>query len=309
MSRSVIERIRDDLVAGVAHYERRRRRTQRRPWRVVATLVLVVGTAVVWNARGEDSRVIVGPASSGPLAGSRRCRAARAGLRNQGPLPGGARSGREASCSRSVRSTMPGLSYPWRSTRAPRRGGNCRVRPSRSVRALPAVWTGEELIICCGGAPEARPPRRYNPKTDRVALASRCSGRRLRERRLDRRASHRGLGGRRRVARTLSWQWTMLPAPSTWTSSCGPAWTGSEMVVWPSPPTRTVSAGESFDPLTNRWTAPARAASRFVARDPRHCLARRLARGPRRSTGPRAHLRAIRRLPIRPVYRHMDRPS
>lgn len=253
MSRSVLEQIRNDLVAGVTHYERRKRRSAS-ALGAIAALVLVVGTAAVWNAGGEgDSRVIVGPVSSGPLDGLEEVPAPPvSSLPTQGLLgvvPVWTGSELLAVGAIDDAGTVVSVAFnpttqAWRQLPTP---------PITVGQGAPAVWTGEELIICCGGTPEGSATAAYNPRTN--------VWRSLPDAPVGGYANAVWTGERVIVVSVAgvaslepsSGQWTMLPAPSNLDVFMRAVWTGSEMVVWPSPSARTVSAGESFDPLTNRW--------------------------------------------------------
>lgn len=249
MSQPVIDQIRTELVLGVGRYERRRRRTAR-VLAAVAVLVAVTSSAVVWNARdGSESVLLVGPAGPGSLAGLQEIPAPP----SPGRLPGSAVwTGSELLWAGATddNGTLVTLALDvdtrtWRQLAPP---------PAGVGEGSATAWTGTELIICCGGAPEGSVTAAYTPASDtwRMLPAAPVSGY----------ASAAWTGDRFIVvtgngAASLdpaSGGWTTLPSPSQQSSFNKVAGRGHQIVVWPSPPSRTVASGEILDPQRQDWS-------------------------------------------------------
>lgn len=263
MSRSVIEQIRDELVTGAERYELRRRRIRAAAVSVVLAVVVGAG-ALVWNAdTAGRSKVLVQPGTTsttgkGPLP-----------TLTPGPLPGLAQlpppPGTEALPTAPVWTgheflfvgitvddgPIMALSYnvdtrEWREIAHP---------PSTIGRLATAVWTGQELIVCCGGAPEGSGAAAYDPATDTWRLlpdppvhnytTAAWTGTDVIVVASDGIASFD-------PARNA---WTSLPTPSELATFNKSLWTGHDLVVWPSPGARAVHTGEVYNPETREWSA------------------------------------------------------
>lgn len=248
MSPSVIEQIRTELVQGVERYERRRRRTVR--LLASAAALVAVTSSVVWNAGdGNETVLQVGPTGSGPLAGLQEISAPPP----PGRLPGSAVwTGSELLWAGATddNGTLVTLSLDvkartWRQLAPP---------PAGVGEGSATAWTGTELIICCGGAPEGSVTAAYNPASGRWRMlpAAPVSG-----------YASGAWSGDRFVVVTgngaasldpTSGEWTTLPSPSQQSSFNKLAARGHQIVVWPSPPSRTVAAGEILDPQRQDWS-------------------------------------------------------
>ena len=262
MSSSVIEQIRDELVAGAERFDRRRRRV--RSATVVTALVgIVAATAVVWSAGNEGgSKVLVRPDATSTTA--RR----PAPPLTTGPLPGlvelppppGANAlpsspvwtGREFLFVGTTRDEGPlvALSFDvdthaWREIARP---------PSTIGRLATTVWTGRELIVCCGAAPEGSAAAAYDPTANRWRV--------LPDPPVHGYTTALWTGADVIVVApdgVASFDperdtWTALPTPPALASFNKSAWTGHDLVVWPAPSAREVYAGERYDPDTRTWS-------------------------------------------------------
>lgn len=263
MSSSVIEQIRDELVAGAERYELRRRRV--RAATVSGALVaLLAAGAVVWSAGdGGGSKVLVQPqpTTSGPS------QPVVPGLERVPSPPGGAQlpvppvwTGREllsvgAYAGGDKEGTLAAFSFDlgervWRKLAPP---------PVAIGSGGTTAWTGKELVICCGAVPtNSAAAAAYDPALD--------SWRVLPDAPVHGYVTSVWTGSRVVVAAPdgvaafdpASDRWSLLPAPPELAWFNKVVWTGANLVLWPSPASRTVHAGNSFDFDTGRWsTLPA----------------------------------------------------
>jgi hypothetical protein len=263
MSRSVIDQIRDELVTGVDRYEVRRRRVRAASVAAVVAVVIAAGT-VAWNADNTGSKVQVQsdpdtttttqPApqlEAGPLPGLQRLPSP----------PGNAMLTAPVSIGGAILFVVQLIDYgPFDAfaynveTRAWRRIADA---PSNIGNVATKIWTGRELFVCCGALPSggegAGAAAAYDPTTDawRVLPDAPVHGY----------ATSVWTGTDVIVVApdgVASFDpdretWTMLPALPALETFNESVWTGDYLVVWPAPGSRTVHAGQAYNPRTRTW--------------------------------------------------------
>jgi hypothetical protein len=266
MNRSVIEQIRDELVAGTDRYELRRRRV--RAATISAVLVVALATtAVVWKTENNGGpRVLVHPDATsttvkrpvvsltpGPLPGLEQIPSPPGNtVLPSSPIWTGHEFlfvGITVDDGPLIALSFDADTHNWREIARP---------PSTIGRSASTVWTGRELIICCGDAPAGSGAAAYDPTTDKWQL--------LPDPPVHSYTSAVWTGTDVIVVASdgvASFdperdKWAMLPMPPELATFNKAAWTGHDLIVWPAPGSRTVHHGEMFDPDTGKWsTLPA----------------------------------------------------
>lgn len=130
--------------------------------------------------------------------------------------------------------------------------------PIASVVGPAAVWTGTEMIVCCGAAASAAAA--YDPQRD--------TWRQLPDAPLASISEDQAAGvwtGKEMAVVTRtgvaayspdsnSWRAFDLPPELTMGRDNEIAWNGSDLIVWPSPQGRVTSLGAALDLVTGTWT-------------------------------------------------------
>ena len=247
MSQSVIDQIRAELVSGIRIYERRHRRRRGLAMAsVVVVTVLVSGLALRWRA-DDDARTHLGvviPAVS-PLPGLNEIPPPPPGLY---PTQFAWTGGQLIVTFVSEQRATTALAYnvdtaSWLSVPDP---------PIQLGEDTAVAWTESELIACCafGGTDAAA----YDPATS--------TWRSLPD------APISGPGSAVWTGKELivvaeggaasfdpsSSSWRSLPPSPTPSPRTKTVWTGTSVIAWPAPSTRTTFTGSSFDPATDTWT-------------------------------------------------------
>lgn len=272
----VVDQIRTGLVDGIERYEHGRRR-RRRAVSVVASVavLLAVAAGVVLRDTGDDDggRVIVGTDGPGPLPGLHEMPAPPAGLRLSAEglrILSPVWTGTELLVVGTTEDpaivdarTPVALSFDpgtrrWRQLPRP---------PLDDASGWATAWTGDELVVCCGGFPEeSSSAAAYDPDTD--------TWRSLPDAPVHGAAAAEWTGDRVVVVATsgaasfdpASDEWSALPAPPGTGSFPRTAWSGEELYAWPAPATRTVATGAVLDPASGEWSSlPAPAAGSWPA--------------------------------------------
>ena len=260
----VVDQIRTGLVDGIGRYERGRRRRRLAASAVTSVAVLlaiVAGIAARDTGDDDGSRVIVGAGGPGPLPGLHELAAPpeelslSAGvLRDLSPvwtgselLVVGTTEDPDALTRTLVAVSFDPATRRWRELPRP---------PVDVGRGTASAWTGEELVVCCGGFPEdSSAAAAYDPETDRW--------RTLPEAPVHGAATAVWTGDRVIVVATsgaasfdpASDGWSPLGAPPGSDSFTQLAWSGQSLYAWPAPPSRTVATGSVLDPATGAWRA------------------------------------------------------
>ena len=258
MSRSVIDQIRAELVTGVERFEVRRRRG--RAAGVSVLMVVVLGaSALVWNAEHDGrSKLLVQPNGSTTTATQPSAPNPHGSLEQlpappgHGALPPAVWTGHEFLFVGTIVDQGPLVSLAF----------DADTRAWRTIATPPAtigehavtVWTGTELVVCCGLSLDGSGAAAYDPAANhwRALPAPPVHG-----------------------YATAVWTgtdvivvaadgvasfdpahavWTTLPMPTELATFNKSVWTGTELIIWPAPGARTVHGGERFDPETRTWS-------------------------------------------------------
>lgn len=260
---AVLDRIGEGLVAGIPGVLRRRRRL--RLAGVVALMSLLAGTGwlVSRDEQGTTETVFTAGGTPTPDATTATMNvptpaddAARA-LATQPPFAGVAGIdpvighdevffvGQVEDDGVTVAYSLSLASGQWRQLPEP---------PEDFGESPAAVWTGSELVVCCGGAPDTSGTAAYDPTTDRWRPLPKSP--------LDSYADAVWTGDLMYVIDNEGFA-SFDPATETWSSLAPPpdlrgwpgelAWSGDGLFVWPRVGQRISLIGSRYDPGTDRW--------------------------------------------------------
>jgi hypothetical protein len=256
MTRSVLDQIRDELVSGTECYEVRRRRVRAASVSVLLVVALGAG-AVFWNAENDGgSKVLVQPSATTTTNPVPVARGTLASLAKLPAPPGDAIlpsspvwTGHEFLFVGTAVDNAPLVALAldvetrtWHEIAPP---------PSGIGQNAVTVWTGAELVVCCGNGSGAAA---YDPVANnwRVLADPPVHG--------DATAVWTGADVIVVASDGVASfdperdRWTTLPMPYELATFNKSVWTGHDLIVWLSPATRTTHLGEMFDSSTRTWS-------------------------------------------------------